>query len=299
MGNTEQFTNRLINILGINETREILVRLRGFSTTSDNLDECRTDAERLYNSLSHPEHGLSSDGTYFCVGATKVMHCLFPELFVMLDGNVAKAVGYRAGQFNNFGSYWNVMDICRRELREWKEIHNSTDSLLQLDTLPRTLPRIFDKCAWIMGIQLNRERKSVKWSSAEKGQKVPLVEPSQPNICSKGGDAMIEGTVTSQGKYADGKDICELYIRVHCRDSLPHEYGEGKPIDIRIGGFIYEAAVRETEKGLVWISAVLFKKEPRRDKARLVDALAEINVKKGDKIRIRSTDKGIFLPEKM
>jgi len=87
-----------------------------------------------------------------CVGATKVMHCLFPELFVMLDQNVGKALGYRPGQYNNFFCYWNAMDICRNELEEWVEINNNTDSLLQLDTQPTTLPRIFDKCASIMSI---------------------------------------------------------------------------------------------------------------------------------------------------
>jgi hypothetical protein len=302
MGRTEEFINKLGNSLRDNETRNILANLRDVSITAP-LQNYKSDAKMLYESLSNREQGLSADGTYFCVGATKVMHCLFPELFVMLDQNVGKAVGYRPAQYNNFGFYWNVMDICRKELEEWQEIHNNTDSLLQLDTPPTTLPRIFDKCASIMGIwlksvQSNRERKSVKWSGTEKGQKVPLVEPSQPNILSKEGDAMIEGTVTSQGKHADGKDICELYISADSSDSLPHEYGKRKPIDIRIGDFIYEAGVHVTQNGVVWLSSVLFKKGPRREKASLVDALAKINVKKGDKIRIKSNEDGSYSLEK-
>jgi len=110
---------------------------------------------------------------------------------------------------------------------------------------------------------------------------------------------MIEGTVTSQGKYADGKDFCELYISAHCRDRLPHEYGERRPIDIRIGDFIYEAGVRKTREGVVWISSVLYEKDSRREKARLVDALEKINVRKGDKIRTKSNEEGIYLLEKM
>jgi len=45
---------------------------------------------------------------------------------------------------------------------------------------------------------------------------------------------------------------------------------------------------------------VLYKKEPRREKARLVDALAIIGLRKGDRIRIKSNDDGTFsiLPEK-
>ena len=153
MGGTEEFVNKLGNNLRDNETKTILARLRDVTITAHDLQEYKSDAEKLYESLSNSEHGLSADGTYFCVGATKVMQCLFPELFVMLDHNVAEAVGYRPGQHNNFWSYWKVMDICRNELEEWKEIHGSNDSLLQLDLPPTTLPRIFDKCASIMGIR--------------------------------------------------------------------------------------------------------------------------------------------------
>lgn len=154
MGSKEQFTNKLIDKVSIPEIKKILARLRVLSITSPNFNNCRPDAEELYNLLSHPEHGLSSDGTHFCVGATKVMHNLFPELFIMLDQIVGRAVGYRPSQYNNFGSYWNAMDICRKELEEWQEKHGDIDSLLQLDNPPTTLPRIFDKCASIMGIRL-------------------------------------------------------------------------------------------------------------------------------------------------
>jgi hypothetical protein len=153
MGGTEEFVNKLGNNLWGNETKSILAKLRYVSIIAHNLQDYKSEAERLYECLSNCEHGLSSDGTYFCVGATKVMHCLFPELFVMLDQNVGKAVGYRPGQHNNFWSYWKVMEICRNEIEEWEIIHGSTDTLLQLDLPPTTLPRIFDKCASIMGIR--------------------------------------------------------------------------------------------------------------------------------------------------
>lgn len=110
---------------------------------------------------------------------------------------------------------------------------------------------------------------------------------------------MIIGTVTSQGVSADGKDICELYISTASSNRLPHEHGKRKPIDILMGDFIYEAGVHETQSGVVWISSVLYEKGPRREKARLVDALAKIKVKKGDKVRIKSNKEGIFLLEKM
>lgn len=151
MGAEEQFVNRLGNNLQGDETMSILARLRDVTIIVHDLQDYKADAEKLYESLSDPEHGLSADGTYFCVGATKVMHCLFPELFVMLDQNVGRAVGYRSGQYNNFWFYWKVMNICTNDINEWIEIHGSTDSLLQLDLPPTTLPRIFDKCASIMG----------------------------------------------------------------------------------------------------------------------------------------------------
>ncbi len=154
MGTTDEFVSKLANILRNNEISGILAKLREVAIITSNLEQYKADAKKLYESLSKSEHGLSADRTHFCVGATKVMHYLFPELFVMLDQNVGKAVGYRPGQYNNFESYWDVMDICRKELKEWQEIHNDTDSLLQLDTPPTTLPRTFDKCASIMGICL-------------------------------------------------------------------------------------------------------------------------------------------------
>jgi len=153
MGDEEEFVNKLGNNLRDNVTKSILAKLRDVTIIAHNLQDYKSNTEKLYESLSNCEHGLSADGTYFCVGATKVMHCLFPELFVMLDQNVGKAVGYRSGQHNNFSSYWRVIDICRKELKEWEEIHGSTDTLLQLDLPPTTLPRVFDKCASIMGIR--------------------------------------------------------------------------------------------------------------------------------------------------
>jgi len=153
MGSEEEFVKRLENNLHDNEIKNILARLRNLTITAQYLQDYKSDAEKLYESFSNCKHGLSADGSCFCVGATKAMHCLFPELFVMLDQNVGKAVGYRSSQHNNFWSYCKVMDICRNELEEWKEMYGSTDSLLQLDLAPTTLPRIFDKCASIMGIR--------------------------------------------------------------------------------------------------------------------------------------------------
>lgn len=146
---------------------------------------------------------------------------------------------------------------------------------------------------WLKSVQSAREQKGVKWSANEKGRAGTLAEPSQPNILSKEGEAMIIGAVTSPGK-----DICELIIYKESSNRLPHEYRQKKPIEIIIGNTLYEAGVHETQKGVVWISSVLYEKGSRREKVRLVDALAKIKVKKRDKVRIKLNEEGIFLLEK-
>jgi len=143
------------------------------------------------------------------------------------------------------------------------------------------------------------ETKTANLSGNEKGPMGTLAKPSQPNTLNKEGGVTIIGTVTSQGAYADSKDICELYISADSSGRLHHEYGKKNPIDIRIGDFIYEAGVHQTRNGIVWLSSVLFEKGSIRKKVRLVDALAKINIIKGDKIRIKSSEEGIYLLEKM
>jgi hypothetical protein len=152
MGSTEEFVAKLNNKLQSDKIRNILGKLKELSITSPNIEDYKSNAEELYGSFSNSKNGLSNDRTSFCVGATKTMHCLFPELFIMLDQNVAKALEYPSGQYNNFASYWKAMKICRHELTKWRAKYGSTDSLLQLDLPPTTLTRVFDKCASIMGV---------------------------------------------------------------------------------------------------------------------------------------------------
>ena len=150
MGSTEQFVSKLRNKLANNKARNILATLRGITTMYPNLDVYKSDAQELYESLSNRKNGLSADGTRFCVGTTKVIHCLLPELSVMLDKNAAKGVRVYypvTYNYNNFISYWEVMTICKDELLEWQNLYGSIDSLLNLDPEPTSLTRIFDKCA--------------------------------------------------------------------------------------------------------------------------------------------------------
>ena len=161
MGTKEEFIERLGTKLQKEEIRNILVKFREISITIPEIEDYKSDAKKLYDSFSNPNGGLSRDGTHFCVGATKVMHCLFPELFIILDRNVAKTIRRTTRSFgsnhNNFVSYWQTMRVCIKELKEWKEENGDFDSLPKLDVGfgPTTLTRIFDKCAFIMAIQAN------------------------------------------------------------------------------------------------------------------------------------------------
>lgn len=157
MGECDEFLNKLVKKLQLSEIRRSLKKFQEVDIINFNLENYKLEAERLYEALSNPQNGLSRDHTYFCVGATKVMHCLFPELFIPLDNNVAKSLKnsyyFFSPQYNNFSAYWKAMKICRNELMEWQRTNGSIDSLLQLDISPTTLTRIFDKCATIMAIQ--------------------------------------------------------------------------------------------------------------------------------------------------
>jgi len=144
------FKDRLKQKLEAGETKEVLKKFRNVQIYSPNLKEIKSDAEKLYNTLSvSGEDGLSARKDCFDVGATKIMNFLFPDLFVIVDKNVKKAL-HKSGPLN-FKKYWDIMMICHEELDEWKKSHGTLGNLLELDSKPTTLTRIFDKCAFIMG----------------------------------------------------------------------------------------------------------------------------------------------------
>lgn len=109
-------------------------------------------------------------------------------------------------------------------------------------------------------------------------------------------DRIIKGSITSPSIHKDDNQYrCELLISKNSSDMLPHEYRKKKNINMMIGNVLYEAGVHETKKGVVWISSVLHTKGRRREKVRLVDALADIGLKNGDKIRITLNSEGSFV----
>ena len=185
---------------------------------------------------------------------------------------------------------WTLID----SIEDYKRLVRSAQAISKSKSLS-----VWELEIWLKSTQSSRERVFFNRSGTERGQKLPLMEIYQSNILNYERDSTINSTVTSQGVYADGKDKCELYISAGSSNSLPHECGKKKPVYIRIGNLIYEAGVHETKEGVVWISSVLHKQGTRRGKARLVDALAQINVKKGDTLRIKPNENGVFSLEKM
>lgn len=146
---------------------------------------------------------------------------------------------------------------------------------------------------WLKGVQSKRVQKNTNFRDTEKEQRGELEKPVESKVESKKiGGAMIEGTITSQGKYANGKDICEIYIDTACSNRLPHSHGQKIPILISIGKNLYEAGVHETREGVVWISSVLHKQGQRVERVRLVEALGDIGLRKGDRVRIAASTDG-------
>jgi len=145
-----KFREMLKKKLEDSEVKVILKKLRDLRIDSSDLKELKNDVKKLYEVLSASgSDGLSARGDRFEVGATKIMNFLFPELFVMVDKYVKKAL-HKSGDIS-FRKYWDILIICRQELEEWRTLHGTVDNLLELDTKPTTLIRVFDKCAFIMG----------------------------------------------------------------------------------------------------------------------------------------------------
>jgi len=80
----------------------------------------------------------------------------------MVDKNVAITLNklrlieiQRKGETYDFSfkSYWQVMEICHKELENFRKEHGNLQILLNMDEKPTTLTRIFDKCAFVMAKQ--------------------------------------------------------------------------------------------------------------------------------------------------
>jgi hypothetical protein len=79
------------------------------------------------------------------------MNFLFPDLFAITDTHVQKAIfNYSLSDFDFVE--WKAMDRIACELWYWEAKHGNLQSLLELDSGATTPVRVFDKCAFIVGI---------------------------------------------------------------------------------------------------------------------------------------------------
>jgi hypothetical protein len=152
---------------------------RALQPHSSSLDHCRSlrlqDADvrdrgfaesvrLLFDDLERrgPE-GLNrrNEGEDFYVGASKILHFLVPDLFIILDSNARRELS----RYHSFSksrkdglSYLTAMACYQRELTEWSGSHDDPDfqKLVALDSSWRRfggvretpLRRILDKCAF-------------------------------------------------------------------------------------------------------------------------------------------------------
>ena len=145
-----EFEQRLALKLRKEDVRMALSVLRSASISAGNLAAFQNQVWTLYNELcAQGPGGLSAREDAFCVGATKIMHFLFPEFLVMLDKWAANGIGYK--KYNNLEAYWAVLKLCKAELGEWRVRYGTLDTLQELDVPPTTPTRVFDKCAFVMG----------------------------------------------------------------------------------------------------------------------------------------------------
>ena len=119
----------------------------------------------LFDELAAKDNGLSRrKKENFPVGASKILHFLIPDLFIILDSNAQRELRKhhdRSFSSNNIDGkkYLEGMELYKQELHDWKKRGNDTDyqKLIALDLSwkqfcgcrPTPLPRIIDKCTFV------------------------------------------------------------------------------------------------------------------------------------------------------
>ncbi len=149
-----EFEDRLRRVLEDMDIDTRAAELAELSLDSADIGGLSRPIMQIYFPLaSGGDGGLDARGDNFDVGATKIMHFLFPELFIMLDSHVAMAfrkhygVGFRQKPPYGYsvGRYIECLEHAQEEIRAY-----GPDKLREL--APDTpLPRIFDKVAWGIG----------------------------------------------------------------------------------------------------------------------------------------------------
>ena len=130
-----------------------------FETVDLTSSKIKESMRALYDALvEYGANSLHIQQKRFDVGATKIMHFLHPELFIMIDSNVADvlkkyySLPYRSGTLKeySFDKYHHAMIIYRNEIKLWIDSGKTLGELLSFDRQPTTVTRALDKCAYVM-----------------------------------------------------------------------------------------------------------------------------------------------------
>jgi len=162
----DSWAEKLHNAL--NPRRVHLENLRSYKLQNVNFDD--TDigkaVKNIFNELSKPgPAGLCqrrSGKESFPVGASKILHFIIPDLFIILDSNarreLIKSHGFPKGKIDG-DLYLEAMRIYQRELNWWEQSKDDPrfQKLLAIDTSWKSfrgirttpLPRIVDKCTFV------------------------------------------------------------------------------------------------------------------------------------------------------
>jgi hypothetical protein len=150
--------------------RSDLVMLQQKKLTEADLDDASLKSQiiRVFDCLAKSGSdglNLRKPSENFAVGASKILHFLIPDFFIILDSNSRQELAkHHEGEFFkstkvNGDLYLKAMCLYQKELNEWKiQQHddNNFNKLCNLDPAWRNfcgcrhtpLPRIIDKCTF-------------------------------------------------------------------------------------------------------------------------------------------------------
>jgi hypothetical protein len=150
-GGSKAFSTRLREALKVVRTETTIAQLRSCALSSVDLDAVNALIISAYERIALP--GTLHPMKQYHVGATKVFHWLFPDLFLMVDRNVAAAfrerfkVPFRKTTQPGYCSdrYLTCLQKAQSEIRSF-----GVERFHQLEpSSPEA--RIFDKIAFVIG----------------------------------------------------------------------------------------------------------------------------------------------------
>jgi hypothetical protein len=128
---------------GLTEASLVTVNLETHRETISDCYELLSGASKVDSSIWRKGDRIVKSP----VGATKVLHWLVPELFIMVDANVRRAFKHYYPEISgkdSAGTYFEQMQAAQREIRELGD---------ELPPLCEDMPlaRVFDKVAFMVG----------------------------------------------------------------------------------------------------------------------------------------------------